>query len=345
MISIVAISIAVSIAGITFIYKYIVLPRHLEVLIRKTQQEEIPEFIEGETGFAMNKEVRLAFEVFNRHKNIGQSIFIINGHSHPHIFFPKYFYQPYLDAGNQLIKYDHRGVGESDWMPDWDKSNPYSLEDMASDIVAILNHLKIDQAHIIGFSMGGMIAQCVAINYPEYVLSLNSVMSSGFWTDPKLTTIPLKTYVILAGINALYTSKKVENKRVVKRFLAINNYLKGKGDYIINHKDVLQRILYEIENRKGFNPKVYGQHTRAIVVSGSRYDRLSEIDVPTLIVHGSDDPLIKVQHAMKYSDLIPNAKMVIIKGMGHDLPEAYMQELNQAIFKNLERSSLLVDLS
>jgi pimeloyl-ACP methyl ester carboxylesterase len=102
---------------------------------------------------------------------------------------PEHFIQPLVDSGFQVIRYDHRGTGLSDWIDRWDRDNPYSLGDMANDAIAVLNKLKINKAHVIGVSMGGMIAQTMAINHPERIMSLASLMSSGYIEDPNLEGI------------------------------------------------------------------------------------------------------------------------------------------------------------
>ena len=210
---------------------------------------------------------------------------------------------------------------------------------MAADSIAVLDHLKIKKAHIIGISMGGMIAQSMAIDYPQYVASLTAVMSTGFWGDPKLTSVPKGWYANFLTVNFLYGKKLLSTERSVKFFLAHQRYLRGKGDYKVDDKEVLQKTLYEFEKRKGLNPKVGEQHTYAIMNSGSRYEKLGTINAPTLVIHGTDDPLIKVEHGEKYAPMIPNAKKLILKGMGHDLPKRYMPEIHKGVFENFKRMS------
>ena len=102
-------------AAIT-LYSRVALPRNVDAIISEIKKEGIPEFIEGETGIANNDGVEIAYEVINKSKNNGETVLLINGHSHSQLTFPKYFYQPFVDAGYQLVKFDNRGLGASNWM-------------------------------------------------------------------------------------------------------------------------------------------------------------------------------------------------------------------------------------
>ena len=323
--------------AVATLYSRVALPKNVDAIISEIKQEGIPEFIVGETGMANNNGVDIAYEIINGNENNGQTVLLINGHSHWQLTIPAHFYQPFVEAGYQLVKFDNRGLGASDWITDWQKSSPYNLEDMAADSIAVLDHLKIEQAHLIGISMGGMIAQSMAINHPQYVASLTSIMSTGFWADPKLTAVPKGWYINFLAVNFLYGKKLLRPEDRAKFFLAHQRYLRGKGDYIFNDKELLQKALYEFGHRKGLNPKAGEQHTYAIIKSGSRYEKLGAITAPTLVIHGTDDPLIKVEHAEKYAAMIPNAKKIILKGMGHDLPAIYMPEIHQEIFETLNQ--------
>ena len=99
----------------------------------------------------------------------------------------------------------------------------------------------------------------------------------------------------------------------------------------------MQRGIYELNKRRGYNIKATDQHSLAITKSGSRYEELGQIEVPTLVIHGTTDPLIKFEHAEKYSKMIPNAATLFIEGMGHDLPPVYTPKMTKAILENLAK--------
>ena len=193
------------------VYNRVKLPKNVASLIREINTENLPEFITGKTGFANNSDVKIAYEIIESETSNGKSIILVNGHGHSRLFWPTYFYQPFLDQGYKIIKYDNRGLGESDWMNNWSNDNPYSLEDMATDTIAVLDALKIEKAHFIGMSMGGMISQRIAISFPTRIASLTSIMSTGFYDDPELVTLPKKFYNNIVAVTLLYGRKLKNN--------------------------------------------------------------------------------------------------------------------------------------
>jgi pimeloyl-ACP methyl ester carboxylesterase len=240
------------------------------------------------------------------------------------------FYQPLVDAGYEVIRYDNRGVGASDWMANWDKNKPYTLEDMAKDGIAVLDAINISKAHIIGASMGGMIAQRMAISHQDRVATLTSIMSSGYMEDPEITPVSSEfTQKMLK-----YTLKFLlppSEAGVMKFSIAMQDLLKGNGGYQPDMKSAAQRALFEMRNRKGYNSTAGDQHLAAIIASGSRLDELGTISAPCLVIHGKSDPLVYFAHAQKYAPLLPNAKTLYIDGMGHDLPSPYLSQIHTAI--------------
>jgi pimeloyl-ACP methyl ester carboxylesterase len=313
------------------------LPEGAEQLIKQIKSEALPELIEGETGIAKNGSISIGYESIGDQKTAKASIVFICGHTQIMLDWPKHIYQPFLDAGYHVIRFDNRGVGASDWMKDWTKKNAYTLEDMATDVIAILDHLQIAKAHIIGMSMGGMISQRLAISHTDRVLSLTSIMSTGYFNDPKLVNVPPDFYRKLVALMLKYpvSSKKLDNQ--LKLNLSIRNLLLGDGPYDLNSKYILQKAYYELKKRRGYNAKATDQHTQAINKSGSRYEELKNIQVPTLVIHGKADPLIKLEHAKKYAPMIPHADTLFIEGMGHDLPNLYSKQITDQILKNLEK--------
>lgn len=318
------------------------LPKDVDKMIQQIKAEGIPEFITGRTGVAKNGEVTIGYEVIDNNKPNQETIVLICGHTQILLDWPDYFYQPLVDAGYQVIRFDNRSVGSSDWLPNYDKKNPYLLEDMAEDVLAILDKEKVDKAHIIGMSMGGMIGQRLAISHTDRVLSLTSIMSTGFFFDPELTNVPKDFYRNLIAVSLKYPIGSKKEATKLKLNLAIRQLQDGQGDYELDRKLVLQRGMYELNKRQGYNIKATDHHSLAIEKSGSRYAELGQISVPTLVIHGTTDPLIKFEHAQKYAPMIPNAATLFIEGMGHDLPPIYTPQMIKAILKNLARANITV---
>ena len=321
------------------VYNRVRLPVNVNSLINEIKKEELPEFVTGKTGFANNNDIKIAYEILDSKKPNGETIVLISGLGQSRLVWPTYFYQPFLDQGYNIIIFDNRGLGESDWIMDWTKENSYSLEDMATDAIAVLDALNITQAHFVGMSMGGMISQRIAISHPTRILTLTSVMSTGFYGDPDLVSVSKTFYANIIGVTLLYASKLKTDAQKMKFDLSKQRLLKGKGDYKIDNKKILQKAYYEIIKRKGFNSKVNDQHSLAIKISGSRYEELKNIKTPSMVIHGINDPLIKIEHAKKYATLIPNAKTLFIKGMGHDLPEKYIPDIFKSILKIITLNS------
>ena len=267
-------------------------PDSEEIIAKVLAENDIPEFVKGETGFADNDGVRIWYEKISEVENPKATVLLVMGHSAPALIWTPTFYQALVDSGYQVIRYDNRGLGESDWMENWDKNNPYTLEDMAKDGMAILDAAGVEKAHIIGASMGGMIAQRMAISHSERVLSLTSIMSSGYMYDPEIDPVPEKTMSDFTKLVLNYLVFNPDDANRLRFAMCIPEGLKGSGDYTNDNEKICQRTLYQLRNRKGFNPVVGDQHTAAIMASGSRYDELGSISMPTLIIHGKSDPLV-----------------------------------------------------
>ncbi|MFT6807954.1 MAG: pimeloyl-ACP methyl ester carboxylesterase [Saprospiraceae bacterium] len=309
-----------------------------EVAISKALTVGVTPIEDGETGFADNNGVKIWYEHIGAKDSSLGTILLVMGLNTTGINFSEYFYQPLVDAGYDVIIYDNRDVGRSDWIEDWNKDNAYSLEDMAGDGFAILDHLNIRQAHIVGVSMGGMIAQSMALNNPDRTLSLGSIMTSGYMMDPDIR--PLDTrfekIMIKVGVRYFVFPSEVNQMRFA---MIVADAFKGKGDYKHNYDRIANRTLYELRDRKGFNPNGTKRHTAAIEASGSRYEDLKKLQVPTIAIHGTTDPLVWPDHVKKYAPMIPNAEMLWIEGMGHDIPEKYAPEIVEGLIRNFKRGS------
>lgn len=311
-------------------------PETDKIIAEVVAADNIPEFITGETGFAKNGEVDIWYEKISVVDTVKATVLLVMGHSATALIWTPDFYQAFVDSGYQVIRYDNRGLGESDWIDNWDKNNPYTLEDMAKDGIAILDAVGVDKAHIVGASMGGMIGQRLAISHSDRVLSLTSIMSSGYMNDPKIDPIPGDFIPNLTKLVLKNVAAGAKESNMLEIGVGVQELLKGNGPYETNIKESAERTLYEIRKRKGINPTVGDQHTAAIETSGSRLEELGSITVPTLVIHGKSDPLVIFSHAEKYAPLIPNAKTLFIDGMGHDLPSIYMNEIQSAMFQIMD---------
>jgi pimeloyl-ACP methyl ester carboxylesterase len=197
----------------------------------------------------------------------------------------------------------------------------YSLDDMAADAVGLLDALGIQKAHICGASMGGMIAQIISYRYPERVLSLTSIMSST--GNPEL---PQMKPEVLA---AVFKPVPAEREAYIEHNVNLWRMLWSPG-FPFDEKR-LRRVLAEGYDRSYYPPGMIRQ-SLAVLKNGYRKSLIASIKAPTLIIHGDEDPLMSVEGGKEISQLIPSAKLLIINGMGHDMPKEVWSQITDAIY-------------
>jgi pimeloyl-ACP methyl ester carboxylesterase len=239
-----------------------------------------------------------------------------------------------------VIRFDNRDVGRSTAMRDMPvpsiikialrdkKSAPYSLSQLSDDAFGLLDHLEIAKAHVVGASMGGMIAQTMAIEHPERVLSLCSIMSNtgSRWTgQPKFAT-----YRVLIG------NPPKERDAFIEHVLGVYKVIGSKG--FDRDEDDLRRIA-GISFDRGRNPAGSARQLAAIATSGDRAAKLRELNVPTVVVHGTADRLVGISGGKATAKAIPGARFVPIAGMGHDLPRGTWPTIIRAITENAARAA------
>jgi pimeloyl-ACP methyl ester carboxylesterase len=198
---------------------------------------------------------------------------------------------------------------------------------MADDAVALLDHLGIHKAHIVGASMGAMIGQHVAMRYPGRVLSLASLMASTgarFVGQPKLAVIPLFLSKPSGG-------KDEYIERALKLFRAVGSKSVFDEEYVREGA----ALAYD----RGINLAGTGRQLAAITADGNRAKRLERIKAPTVVIHGKDDRLVAPSGGRATAKAIPGARLVLIDGMGHDLPRPLWPQIIDAIVENTKRAT------
>ncbi len=179
--------------------------------IKQVLNEPLPEVVKGETGYAMNDGNKIWFEKVPSKSQIKGTLLLIMGNGQDALSWPPDFISNFTKAGYEVIRHDHRGTGLSEYGEKWKKKNPYTLTDMADDAIAILDTLNIKKTNIVGVSMGGMIAQIIALEHPERTETLTSIMSSGDVMDPELP--PMSDEVLPKMISAVLNHGFSEAKR------------------------------------------------------------------------------------------------------------------------------------
>lgn len=230
------------------------------------------------------------------------------------------------DHGYRVIRFDNRDVGRSTKIKApvpgtapmlLGYGDPaYRLTDMAADTAGLLDHLEIDRAHVVGASMGGMIAQTLAIEHPERVLSLTSIMST---TGNRRYGLP-RWRAFGALISRPGRTREEFIERAVKIFRVI-----GSPSYPMDEPRF--RDLVAVAYDRGHNPAGVARQLHAITTSGDRTGRLRSLDVPALVIHGSADPLVRPAAGRATAKAIPGARLKVFEGMGHDLPAALHQDI------------------
>lgn len=242
------------------------------------------------------------------------------------ISWPDDFCRQLADRGFRVIRFDNRDSGLSQKMSGQRAPGPlklilasrlglrlkvpYQLRDMAADTAALLDALDIEAAHLVGASMGGMIAQLVAAHYPRRALSLTSIMStSGNPRLPGPGREVLRTLMTpAAGNEAAFLETAMRTWRLI-----------GSPAFQPTDEELQVRLLRSY--RRSYYPAGTARQLAAISASGSRVEDLKTIRVPALVIHGADDPLVPVQGGIDTAKHIPGARLEIIEGMGHDLPQ------------------------
>lgn len=322
------------IGGLIYLFTDPVLPDQAHEVISEITSKEIPELITDKTGFAQSKSVKIWYEQKSKYSNHKGTVLLINGFAAPSTFWHQDFIEPILDAGFQIIRFDNRSVGLSDWMSDWSKTNAYTKEDMMQDALAVLNENNIQKAHVVGISMGGYIAQRIAIEFPERVLSLTALSSTADLNDPEHPKFNWTPILIIK----LFLRLKIapSDKNYLLFFFNFFGNLNGGNLSSRDMKLLGERGLYELHKRRGFNTssgfhqKAAGRNAKPI------YESLSKIRVPTLIAHGKSDRVLSITLAEKYANLIANSKKIWIGETGHMLTNRYIDQVLPEFIKMVE---------
>jgi pimeloyl-ACP methyl ester carboxylesterase len=248
------------------------------------------------------------------------------------------FHQALSERGFYVIRFDNRDVGLSTHLdeapvPDFaDLLNsigegrvpdlPYRLEDMAADAVAVLDAAGIPRAHIAGASMGGMIAQIVAADYPKRILSLTSIMSST--GNPML---PPAGRDVIAALTSRTPDPSDEEAFLVHAVRVAR--MLGSPGYPDDEKVLRANLLAAV--KRNYDPAGFGRQLAAIAANGDRCEKLKRITAPALVIHGTDDLLVPFAAGEDTAASIAGAELLAIRGMGHSLPHALYRPIAEAI--------------
>jgi pimeloyl-ACP methyl ester carboxylesterase len=255
---------------------------------------------------------------------------------------PDGFCERLVQRGFRVIRFDHRDIGLSTKMAGHRAEGsvyrrvaryavgrsspvPYTLVDMADDAAALLAYLQIDRAHVVGASMGGMIAQVLAGNHPDRVRSLGIIMSS---SGKAFSALPRWRVIRLAlggpGKGAPWEERLASE---VRNISIIN------GPNFLPPVEQLRRRVEDLRARSDY-PQGMLRQFDAILGTGSLIRYTRSIVAPTVVIHGSEDPMVRPRNGRNLARIIDGARYVVVDGMGHDLPEPVWRPVVEALTEN-----------
>lgn len=273
------------------------------------------------------------------------ALLLIAGCGAQMIFWEIEFCESLVQKGFFVIRFDNRDSGLSTkfdeaGIPDMMAAvkaamegrtveSAYSLDDMADDAVGLLDALGIGKAHVCGASMGGMIAQVVSYRHPDRVLSLTSIMSTT--GNPELPQGKPE------AIAAVVAPAPEEREACIEHNLNVWHRIWSPG---FPFEEERARTFMEKSYDRSHYPQGMARQNTAVIAGGDRRSLLSSIKVPTLVVHGADDPLIPVEGGMDTARVIPGARLLIIHGMGHDMPAGVWLEITESICRHFTQTGM-----
>ena len=282
--------------------------------------------------------IELAYDVFG---DRGRPLVAIMGIGAQRIFWDRTMCQLFVDAGFQLVRFDHRDIGESTWLDvatvapfrllarrlvGARVAAPYSLSDMARDVVGLLDVLGLASAHVVGASLGGMVAQHLAIEHPARLRSMTSIMST-----PGARRFVPQPHALGALFSPPPKTAADAGRHIVEMFTKI-----GSPAWPVNAARLA--AIGELAFERGMNPPGFLRQFAAVLASGDRSARLCKVAVPTLVIHGSRDPMFPLAAGRAVANLVHDGTWLPIAGMGHDLPEPLWPTFVAAIARHAERA-------
>lgn len=257
----------------------------------------------------------------------GQPLLLVNGLGSQMISYRAGFLQLLAERGFRVIRFDNRDIGHSTYfddlpLPDFPAiaagdhaTVPYTLADMAADAAGLLEALGIDAAHIVGMSMGGMIVQRLAIDFPDRVLSMTSIMST--------TGDPSVGQATPEAVNRLLMPLPEDREAALDK-LTEDSRVIGSPGFTFDVAKIRAQYIEAMD--RSVHPEGTVRQRGAIVAGADRTPELRELKVPTLVIHGADDPLVGVSGGRATAAAIPGARLKEYPGMGHNLPEELWPE-------------------
>jgi pimeloyl-ACP methyl ester carboxylesterase len=288
------------------------------------------------TGKVAANGIEIAYDTFGR--DTEPAVVLIMGLGTQRIAWPDELCRDLAAAGRHVVRFDNRDVGESTHLPELGNPTvadmargraPYRLDDMADDTLGLLDALSLDTAHIVGASLGGFIAQTVALRAPQRVTTLILAMTStGSWRVGRAS--PRAIMRLLAGGSAADRATAID--QVVATYRVI-----GSPGYPFDEQRLRERagISYD----RAYDPGGARRQLAASLRQADRTKKLRRLTVPTLVIHGLADPLVAPSGGLALANAIPHARFIGFAGMGHDLPQALWPRLTRELIDHTQAPS------
>lgn len=273
------------------------------------------------------------------------ALVLVRGLGSQLVSWPQSYLDAFVAAGLYVVTFDNRDVGLSQKFGDFgladtaavtqalkDGRKPdlaYTLDDMAADTVGLMDALGLDRAHICGMSLGGMIVQLATARYAGRFVSATSIMST-----TGAQGLPQSTPEAMEALRSSSNSDDLEDR--IAHSVAGSKIYTGKGNptpdgvFEARERKTISRCYY---------PEGSGRQFAAVIASGDRSDLCRSIDVPFLVVHGTDDPLVPKEGGIDTAEKVPGAKLHLVEGMGHDLPPQCCAEITGVIVEHVLRAN------
>ena len=267
-------------------------------------------------------------------------VLLIMGLGTQMLSWPDGFVELLVARGLHVIRFDNRDVGLSTHLHDAPLPNvpaalagdvssaSYTISDMAADTIGLIEALGLGSVHAVGASMGGFIAQTIAIEHPKAIRSLTSIMST---TGERSVGQPAPE-----ALGAMMGAPPTTRQQVIDRALAVFRVI-GSPGFEVNLAEIAERIGMAYD--RAFDPLGMARQAVAVIASGDRTPKLRDVTTPTLVIHGSHDRMCDVSGARATAAAIPGAELVVIDGMGHDLPRAIWPRIADLIAAHVRRAS------
>jgi pimeloyl-ACP methyl ester carboxylesterase len=299
--------------------------------------EQVPH---SKPAVAKSNDIELVYDTFGNPND--PPILLVMGLGCQMIDWREEFCAELASRGYWVIRYDNRDIGLSTKFDEAGVPNvlemfiastqggtidsAYTIKDMANDGIGLLDALEIEKAHVVGVSMGGMIAQSMAIHHPARLASLISIMSTT--GEPELPPPTPEALAVLTTPAPTdregYIENSVQNGRVLS------------GPKFPPNEDLLREHA-ALKFDRGIHPAGVARQMAAIMASEGRREKLKSVTIPTLVIHGDVDPLVPLEGGKDTAHAIPGAELIIMEGMGHDLPLELWHQIIDAIVKHISK--------